>query len=359
MKRILPVDGLRGLAVILILIFHLLNNSYIATEKSDLNVVEILIISMTNFGWVGVNLFFVISGYLIGTTLLLNKNSKNFFKVFYIRRFFRILPIYIVFLLCYLFCRHLFYRNELAMFNHPIPIFYYFFFLQNFIMSEFGHFGPNALTPTWSLAVEEQFYLLIPVVVYFFNRTRLLFISLIFIFISFFYRFYSDNWYEEYTHFLSRADAMFCGVLLALWRITLTCDPSLLKNLFFRISLVSVLLSLYFVNKCMNHLVISVIFVIILDAVIDLKIGNVWSRLLTNKFFLVCGKYSFFIYLFHQLINGLFFILFSNYSNPNLSTAHSYLIELGGVCFTFLLARLSFKYIETPLIRFSHNFKFE
>jgi peptidoglycan/LPS O-acetylase OafA/YrhL len=58
---------------------------------------------LTSFGWTGVNLFFVLSGFLIGSILLRYKNSPTYFRAFYVRRFIRIIPLYYIFLLFYIF----------------------------------------------------------------------------------------------------------------------------------------------------------------------------------------------------------------------------------------------------------------
>lgn len=79
MNREFGLDILRGIAVIMVVCFHYLNNSYSATPHVELNLFEIFVMNLTSFGWAGVDLFFVLSGYLVTYALLNNKESVNFF----------------------------------------------------------------------------------------------------------------------------------------------------------------------------------------------------------------------------------------------------------------------------------------
>lgn len=160
--RIPVLDGLRGTAIFLVLVRH----SIAGTPTTS--PIWAAVLSPLRLSWSGVDLFFVLSGFLIGGILLDAKHSKNYFETFYIRRAFRILPIYGVVLILY-FSRHLPIRWLPELLGQtsalPIPWFSFFTFTQNFWMAAFGWYGPLAIAPTWSLAVEEQFYLTIPFLV--------------------------------------------------------------------------------------------------------------------------------------------------------------------------------------------------
>ena len=82
-KRITTIDGLRGLAVLFVVSFHLINNQVVNNYNAHPNFIENMLVKATYFGWTGVDLFFVMSGFLIGSILLANKQSPNFFKTFY------------------------------------------------------------------------------------------------------------------------------------------------------------------------------------------------------------------------------------------------------------------------------------
>jgi peptidoglycan/LPS O-acetylase OafA/YrhL len=109
------------------------------------------------FGRTGVDLFFVLSGYLITTILLNNRNSPSYFRSFYGRRVFRILPIYYVMFAVYVVGSYLSWSPSL--FAGKVPEWTYAFGLQNFWMAARQDYGATWLAATWSLAIEEQFYL--------------------------------------------------------------------------------------------------------------------------------------------------------------------------------------------------------
>lgn len=356
--RIKSLDGLRGIAVFIVILFHLVNNSYQSSKLDNLNHIEIFIMKITYFGWAGVNLFFVLSGFLIGTILISHKHANNYFKVFYSRRFLRILPVYLFFIVVYLVFKYFLFNESLILFQKPIPITAYFLLVQNFFMSNLGSFGPNALTPTWSLAVEEQFYLIIPVIIYFTNRKQLIAIAIFCIFFAQYHRICASNWYQEYTHFLSRMDAPFLGILLAIGREDKTNAFSFFKQWYTKLVLFLLLILLYWYNHSFNHLLISFVFLLILDWSIDLDENSFFYGFLTRKWILLVGKYSFFIYLFHQLLNGIMFAIFQNNSNPNLDSAYSYFLEILSFGLTFFLAHVSFVFFESKLINFGHTIRY-
>jgi peptidoglycan/LPS O-acetylase OafA/YrhL len=94
-QRIPELDGLRGLAILLALVFH-----YITQEGAQLpGSVPAMLQRFVIMGWTGVDLFFVLSGFLIGGILMDVRGSPRYSKTFYSRRFFRIVPIYYLWIL--------------------------------------------------------------------------------------------------------------------------------------------------------------------------------------------------------------------------------------------------------------------
>src|SRR5579871_5502624 len=214
--RIAPLDGLRGIAVLMVVAFHFINNTYSVPGAKQTNIVEKILIKVTYFGWSGVDLFFVLSGFLIGTILFKNSGSAHFFRTFYVRRAVRIIPVYFLLLFVFLLLvASPIYDVGAYIFQKPLPVFPYFLFLQNFLMSNANHFGPEALTPTWSLAVEEQFYLIIPLVIFFVPRRFLKYIIAACLLGAPICRMLAHNWYEKYTALYCRIDSPMMGILLA------------------------------------------------------------------------------------------------------------------------------------------------
>ncbi|HYG36749.1 MAG TPA: acyltransferase [Clostridia bacterium] len=165
--RFPEVDGLRAIAVSLVLLDHFF--SYAVPLE--------FIRRVTGFGWVGVDLFFVISGFLIGGILLGQREATNYYRIFYTRRFFRIIPLYLVVLAPALLIVTLGLQKHLE--GHSLGnqsgwvMLLYLCFMQN-LGGGFLFVTPNYLGAMWSLAVEEQFYLLLPPVVRRWQAGRLL-----------------------------------------------------------------------------------------------------------------------------------------------------------------------------------------
>jgi peptidoglycan/LPS O-acetylase OafA/YrhL len=146
-------DGLRAIAALAVIGFHLRIPGF-------------------SLGWFGICLFFVLSGFLITGILLDAKGNSAYFRTFYWRRVLRIFPIYFLGL-CVLMAWTALRARE------PITDWPWFtFYLQNWLLAQ-THFNPNFLRSfdhTWSLACEEQFYLLWPAVIYWSRRKALLYI---------------------------------------------------------------------------------------------------------------------------------------------------------------------------------------
>jgi peptidoglycan/LPS O-acetylase OafA/YrhL len=144
------LDTIRGTAILMVLFYH---GYFWSGGLKGLTGIEKAFVEITRPGWLGVNLFFVLSGFLITGILLDSKSAPHYFRRFYTRRALRILPAYYGILLVLLFYG-LRPRSFLAL---------SFFYLSNVTVL----FGVKAAYPVlWSLAVEEHFYLLWPAVVH-------------------------------------------------------------------------------------------------------------------------------------------------------------------------------------------------
>src|SRR5258706_1565132 len=159
MRYIQQFDAIRAIAVILVIISHWM--FYLQVNK------------MFELGGVGVNIFFVLSGFLITQILLTNKKgieegslkeskAKSIGK-FMVRRALRIFPIYYLLLFVV--------YTSSSLFPNRMPahedLKYYVSYLQNFLFYQRQGWPDEHLAPTWSLAVEEQFYLVWPWLVFF------------------------------------------------------------------------------------------------------------------------------------------------------------------------------------------------
>ncbi len=152
-KNIPQLDGMRGLAVFLVLLAH---SAIAFTRVPAFSWID-------NYGSLGVQLFFVLSGFLITRILLETKDTPNFFRNFFVRRALRIYPLYYALLFFVMFSG--------VVHQHAVRWWPYIFYLSNIV---YGHtVEPSPLAPVWSLAVEEQFYLVWPFVVSVISRRAL------------------------------------------------------------------------------------------------------------------------------------------------------------------------------------------
>ena len=213
--RIKGLDGLRAIAFLLVLLFHT---------------------RFGTFGWVGVQLFFVLSGFLITGILLDMKKHMTtglYFVKFYGRRFFRIIPLYYLYLvLVVLLAVYLIetqnHKKYMLMLWDQLPFaaaYVYNFFMATSLFQETFMF----LTHLWSLAVEEQFYIVWPLFVFLipFRHLKKAFWAAILLapifrlFVLWFYQTQSyeimgDMYRAVYALPLSHVDAFACGALLNL-----------------------------------------------------------------------------------------------------------------------------------------------
>ena len=228
-ERIPELDGLRGAAILLVLFYHY---GYLTPHGKAGTFLDGLQGSF-GMGWAGVDLFFVLSGFLIGGILLDSRTSPRFFRTFYARRFFRIIPLYYIWIGLYFVLT----LSALSVFLKPlgggreqpniVPI--YMFFLQNMTKNLHSNFGTAWLAHLWSLAVEEQFYLFAPLAVCFVSRKRLVPLLLIAILGAPIARIVvfkiSTTHSIQYMLTACRADGLSLGVLLATgWRDNLLED---------------------------------------------------------------------------------------------------------------------------------------
>jgi len=200
------LQGLRGIAVLAVVFYHCHPRfEHTFFYKASL------------WGWAGVNLFFVLSGFLITSILLESRNQPRYFRNFYARRALRIWPVYfLVLLVCYLNAPWFIGQPVLQAFR-TAPWWAYILFLQNLF-----HIGlPPAIGPTWSLAIEEQYYFLWAPVVRILRAPWMLATLLIsFLTAAPIFRLSHHAWITP-THTLTHIDGIAMGSLLALGLYTL------------------------------------------------------------------------------------------------------------------------------------------
>ncbi len=154
------LDGLRGIAILLVMLYHF-SMAYIHAFSG-------VLYQMSNIGWCGVDLFFVLSGFLITGILCDAKDDKRYFQNFYMRRVLRIFPLYYGFLIVVFVVLPLIHHFSPFVRQHMGEQVWLWTYLTNFGYCFGSHdlaIGLN-LAHFWSLAVEEQFYLIWPAIIF-------------------------------------------------------------------------------------------------------------------------------------------------------------------------------------------------
>ena len=163
------LDGVRGIAILAVIVFH-------AVAFEAHNRFELALAMAAAFGWAGVDLFFVLSGFLITGILLKARGGENYFRSFYVRRGLRIFPLYFGYcVVLFLVLPTIFgwHSAQAAELTAAAP--WYLTYMLNVRMALYGSRAAILSTSfLWSLAVEEQFYLIWPAVV---KRVRLAHLS--------------------------------------------------------------------------------------------------------------------------------------------------------------------------------------
>ena len=166
------LDGLRGIAILLVLLFHFA--PYAPGLQSPTVLLDRLYLRASGIGWMGVDLFFVLSGYLITGILYDTKGSRHYFRQFYARRILRIFPLYYAALAIFLLVFPLFHLFDSVTRELRGDAIWFWTYLYNVRVAATGWQPTGALEHFWSLAIEEQFYLIWPVVVLWLGRKHLI-----------------------------------------------------------------------------------------------------------------------------------------------------------------------------------------
>ncbi|MDB9716723.1 acyltransferase [Methylophilaceae bacterium] len=348
------IDGLRAIAVLPVILFHAGFGFF-------------------SGGFLGVDIFFVISGYLITSIIVLDKQAGKFtYKNFYLRRAKRILPaLFTVIIACIPLA--LIFMPPAAFLDFSKSIISATWFVQNFwANSNIGYFNISAeempLLHTWSLSVEEQFYILYPTFLIFFLSlgkrvligaiTSILIIS---VSLSQFggnlastFPFYDEvfrlNAIPSFAFFLTptRIFELLAGSLCVF--IFPQYKSKATKNFLSVFGLALIVISILVFDKSLP-LPGFLTFIPILGTVLIILYGqsNTFvGKFLSSKVLVSIGLISYSLYLWHQPL-----FAFARISSLNEPSAYVLMLLIAG---SFLLAFLTYRFIETP---FRHNLKLE
>ncbi|MGH9552831.1 MAG: acyltransferase family protein, partial [Terriglobales bacterium] len=285
------LDGVRGVAIGLVLVYHV----YCFAPFSF----------FTSIGWSGVDLFFVLSGFLITGILLDSKHKPHYYKNFITRRALRIFPLY-YFALAVFFSLN-------AKYNLLQP--YFWTYTQNIFIAFHGWppVGLDALNHFWSLAQEEQFYLFWPIAVLYLTEKSLIRASVLGIALSLVLRNINPTSPFTYVFFFCRFDSMLIGALTA---ILIRHRREILNRVAAPLCLVTVVMLGAAIAITRHKTLDSPFFMTIGYTICDLFYASIvllaldrnkvfsvnFQRIFRSKWLTFLGKYSYGIYVYHGIL---------------------------------------------------------
>jgi peptidoglycan/LPS O-acetylase OafA/YrhL len=374
-ERVPELDGLRGTAILMVVVFHYLEQQGTVAGGGLTPFFQRLVL----MGWSGVDLFFVLSGFLIGGILVDARNSPSYFKTFYTRRFFRIIPIYYLWILAYVVLVGVAGPVLRARSNSGVilalgaPIYSHFLFLQNLMVIPFAGLAGAWFSHLWSLAVEEQFYLISPLVV------RLLSVRLLTIFLAgviaaapllrvVLLSVHTDPWLVS-ALMPCRADSLAIGMLAAVfWR-----RERFREWLSDRSGVLYAILAALFAGvvalwkwspqsqtwgmESIGFTWLAAFYVVILLLALVRQEGAIarWARMAWLR---ELGRVSYCVYIIHLVVNVVFHSLLRR-ASPATPDWRGAAVTLFAAFATMGIALISWKFFEGPLVRLGHSFKYQ
>jgi peptidoglycan/LPS O-acetylase OafA/YrhL len=367
-KHVPELDGIRGWACLSVLILHCLSG----ITSNDVPGIAFFNDHTLWFFLGGVDLFFVLSGFLIGGILLDSKDKPHFFSRFWIRRIGRIIPVaYLVFAtyaVALLVVSHFnITRFDTWLLQEPrAPLWTFPLFMQSLPIAFNGFDGPRWVAMSWSLAIEEQFYMLFPFLVYLLPRKRLFAVVIVGIVAAPIFRDvlerYFGYWYGPYVLLPSRMDAILYGVAVAL---IVRSETAFALACRFRRWLDAIAL-LFLVVMLGNwrwpiwpgpsdipplkQSMLAMMFGIVILRVFTYQAGGILNRIWRNTILAKIGLISYALYMYHQTVNGLLHgIIYGR--EPKIAEWSHLLVAVAVVTVSIGLATLSYIYFETPIRR--------
>ena len=358
------LDGIRGIACLLVVLMH-----------CGLGITSPTFWSWQPWVWRtlgpfmvgGVDLFFVLSGFLIGGILMDHKNAPNYFQVFWVRRAARILPLYSLVLLTYIVALHTL-KTPWAdrwLLQNPLPLWGYATFTINNIMAAKGDTGALWIGITWTLAIEEQFYLCFPFIIYFCQPRTVRIVAAAAIVAAPFVR--QALWqatgvaYVGYFATPGRIDTLMLGVLCAYCvrsQATMQWIRKVQRAIEVTVSVLCVLISGVFIElpRTIAYSALALVFTYAILR-IDLN-GWRYRKVLRSSFLVEMGQISFALYMCHQAVNGMIHGLLAG-QVPVIEGWRD--LSLAGlvVAISVALAELSTRFFERPFRRVGRRFAYK
>ena len=376
-RRIPELDGIRGLAILMVVCMHMFYTPGYGGGQTLAPIGRVFAL-----GWSGVDLFFVLSGFLIGGILLDNRESTRYFQTFYARRFFRIVPAYYAWILLFVVVVKLggglLHENTRSGIVPEVGwgIFRQLLFLQNLWEQHYVKLALWWFGPSWSLAVEEQFYLVTPLLLkYLPRRFQPMALAAIVGLVP-------ALRYVVHVHCVTsgikptpayrlmpcRADSLAMGIALAfVWRRPQfrewVREQAGLLNATFGALLIAVLVlawkysdPLELVQQTVGYSILALFFSLLIALTIS-RPQSVLANAFRSRTLRELGRVSYCMYLIHVAVGYFWFGLIER-QIPNFASWKSGGIGLLSIVTTYVVACVSWKLLEEPMLRFGHRHRF-
>jgi len=294
--------------------------------------------------------------------LLANTESPSYFSTFYGRRSFRILPIYFVMLAIYLVGRQLG-GSAPTLFGGPLPWWSYVMGLQNIWMAIEQNYGAAWLAGTWSLAIEEQFYLIFPLVVYYASSRSLPRFLIALLVLCPVGRLIAYGLGDELGYYVLmplRADILAIGALIA-WLEVSGSISAYVHRIFQVVFWSSVCFFPVFAwvieNSTFNmaawgHSYLVALYGSTVFMVLDRK-GAPQLAFLRSRPAAFFARISYALYLTHGYV--LILVFLAAKSSPAVATWHGVALAILAFAISIAICVASYRFIEGPLIRMAHR----
>ncbi len=368
------LDGLRGIACLAVLLDHCVVSVIPPGALPGLYRLSAWLLG-------GVDLFFVLSGFLIGGILLDHKGAANYFRVFWIRRIGRIMPVYYLLMLSFFVMLAI--KPWLGapwldtfLFKDTMPVWTYPLFVQNFAQAlDGGDGGARWVASTWSLAIEEQFYLLLPPLIYLLRRRSVTALAVACIVAALLVRAFawrvSGSWFTGYFLLPGRMDALMFGVLAAL-AVRHVATMRVLRRRRRLLDVAALLVvaalssnvlayvgghttpALSLLIQSTDFTLKAALFCTMIVRVFLVDAGSLYRRALASGPLVGLGFVSYPLYMYHPAINGLLHGWAFGRA-PEITDARHVAVALAVVALSIALAWVSTHFLELPIRRLAHR----
>jgi peptidoglycan/LPS O-acetylase OafA/YrhL len=347
MKYKPEIDGLRALSIFFVIFYH----AKISIDNSQI----------LAGGLLGVDIFFVISGYLISLIILKEYQINNNFNIlnFYKRRIRRIIPVYL-FIICISipFAWYILLPNDLI--DYSKSVLYSLTFISNFYFyfDNFSYDNSSSLLKpflhTWSLSVEEQFYLIIPLLILILIKFKIKFFIILLILFSMSLGIFLFNKDIAYNFYLlpSRAWQFIAGAIIAYSELNkkFNIKSYKIKNFLILFGILSIFISGLLYNKFpFNYPLLNVLVVFGSSLIIKYSYhDNIIIKILSFRIFTFLGLISYSLYLWHFPL-----FAFNRITNENQLSTYIYIFPL-----LLILSIFTYYFIEKKFRDPKFKFKY-